>query len=93
MLLGGVRSKKRTSKNLKIVLGRDGRSSGAMFLSLATSTLLSLGVDVLNLDLATTPTVEMTVILEKADGGVIISASHNPMNWNALKLLNSKGEF
>lgn len=85
--------KKRTSKNLKIVLGRDGRSSGAMFLSLATSTLLSLGVDVLNLDLATTPTVEMTVILEKADGGVIISASHNPMNWNALKLLNSKGEF
>ena len=88
-----AKEKKDLKRNLKIVVGRDGRSSGKMFLSLAVNTLISLGVDVLNLDLATTPTVEMAVILELADGGIIISASHNPMNWNALKLLNNQGEF
>ncbi|HOZ53185.1 MAG TPA: phosphoglucosamine mutase [bacterium] len=86
-------SNKKDNKRIKVVIGRDGRVSGEMFLSLAINTLVSLGVDVLNLDLATTPTVEMAVILEKADGGIIISASHNPMDWNALKLLNSRGEF
>lgn len=84
---------KKNNKKIKVVIGRDGRVSGKMFLNLAINTLVSLGVDVLNLDMATTPTVEMAVILEKADGGIIISASHNPMNWNALKLLNNKGEF
>ncbi len=84
---------KKNKKKLKIVVGRDGRISGKMFLSFTINTLISLGVDVLNLDLATTPTIEMAVILEKADGGIIISASHNPMNWNALKLINNKGEF
>lgn len=80
-------------KRIKIVVGRDGRVSGQLFLNLSVNILLLLGVDVLNLDLATTPTIEMAVIKERADGGIIISASHNPMNWNALKLLNSKGEF
>lgn len=84
---------KRNNRKLKIVIGRDSRVSGEMFLNLTINILVSLGVDVLNLGMATTPTVEMAVILEKADGGIIISASHNPMDWNALKLLNNKGEF
>ena len=84
---------KKNNKKLKIVVGRDGRISGEMFLGLTINMLISLGVDVLNLDMATTPTIEMAVILEKADGGIIISASHNPKEWNGLKLLNNKGEF
>ena len=81
------------SANRKIVLGRDGRISGAMVKSLVTSTLNALGFDVIDLDLSTTPTVEMAVVFENAAGGIILTASHNPKEWNALKLLNSKGEF
>ena len=77
----------------KVVIGRDGRISGEMVQRLVVSTLNSLGFDVTDLGLSTTPTVEMAVVLEKADGGIIITASHNPKEWNALKLLNSQGEF
>ncbi|MBC7626587.1 phosphoglucosamine mutase [Ferruginibacter sp.] len=79
--------------NRKIVLGRDGRISGAMVKNLVISTLNALGFDVLDLDYSTTPTVEMAVVFENAAGGIILTASHNPKEWNALKLLNSKGEF
>ena len=76
-----------------IVVGRDARISGAMVESLVVNTLAGTGFDVISLGLATTPTVEMAVTLEKAQGGIIITASHNPRQWNALKLLNAKGEF
>ncbi|MFS4418634.1 phosphoglucosamine mutase [Maribacter sp. 2307ULW6-5] len=78
---------------LKVVIGRDARISGEMIQNLVVSTLVGLGIDVVNLDLSTTPTVEVAVPLEKADGGIILTASHNPKQWNALKLLNEKGEF
>ena len=83
------------SKNddLKVVIGRDARLSGEMIQNLVVSTLVGLGIDVIDLDLSTTPTVEIAVPLEKADGGIILTASHNPKEWNALKLLNEKGEF
>lgn len=81
------------SANPKIVLGRDGRSSGPMLNALVEGTLTAMGVDVLQAGLSTTPSIEMAVIREKANGGIILSASHNPMEWNALKLLNDKGEF
>ena len=81
------------SSNKKIVVGRDGRISGAMVKSLVTSTLNALGLNVVDLDYSTTPTVEMAVVFEEAAGGIILTASHNPKEWNALKLLNSKGEF
>src|SRR3954451_10046739 len=77
----------------KIVVGRDGRISGEMVLRLVVSTLNALGLDVIDVGLSTTPTVEMAVIFEKAAGGIILTASHNPKEWNALKLLNDKGEF
>jgi len=77
----------------KIVVGRDGRISGAMVKNLVISTLNALGIDVIDLDYSTTPTVEMAVVFENAAGGIILTASHNPKEWNALKLLNSKGEF
>lgn len=77
----------------KIVIGRDGRSSGAMVQSLVVNTLIALGIDVVDLGLSTTPTVEVAVTMEKADGGIILTASHNPQEWNALKLLNNEGEF
>lgn len=77
----------------KIVIGRDARISGKMVSDLVISTLNGLGIDVLNLDLSTTPTVEVAVPIENAHGGIIITASHNPKQWNALKLLNEKGEF
>jgi phosphomannomutase len=80
-------------KHLKIVVGRDGRVSGKMVSAMVCSTLMSCGADVTDVGLATTPTVEMAVIATGADGGIIITASHNPEQWNALKLLNSKGEF
>ncbi len=80
-------------KKGKIVVGRDARISGPMVESLVVNTLAGLGFDVVNIGLATTPTVEMAVTAEKADGGIIITASHNPRQWNALKLLNNKGEF
>ena len=78
---------------IKIVVGRDARISGPMVSSIVISTLTAMGCDVVNIGLATTPTTELAVTGEKADGGIILTASHNPKQWNALKLLNSKGEF
>ncbi len=78
---------------LKVVIGRDARLSGEMIQNLVVSTLIGLGIDVIDLNLSTTPTVEIAVPLENADGGIILTASHNPKQWNALKLLNRKGEF
>ena len=77
----------------KAVIGRDGRISGELVKNIVASTLCSLGIDVIDTDLSTTPTVEMAVVSLKADGGIILTASHNPKEWNALKLLNNKGEF
>jgi phosphomannomutase len=76
-----------------IIIGRDARISGKIVSDLVVSTLLSLGLDVLDLGLSTTPTVEMAVKMEQAAGGIILTASHNPKQWNALKLLNAQGEF
>ncbi|MBN1253111.1 MAG: phosphoglucosamine mutase [Bacteroidales bacterium] len=84
---------KNTNKKIKIVVGRDARISGSMVKQLVNSTLIGLGIDVIDIDLATTPTTEMIVTKESAAGGIIITASHNPKQWNALKLLNSLGEF
>jgi len=81
------------NKGKKIVVGRDGRISGEMVNALVVSTLRSLGLDVTDLGLTTTPTVELAVTGEKAAGGIILTASHNPQEWNALKLLNAEGEF
>ncbi len=78
---------------LKVVVGRDARISGPMIHNLVVNTLIGLGIDVIDLGLSTTPTVEIAVPLENADGGIILTASHNPKQWNALKLLNEKGEF
>ena len=78
---------------ITVVIGRDARLSGPMISSLVTSTLIGMGANVIDLGLSTTPTVEIAVPLEKADAGIILTASHNPGQWNALKLLNSKGEF
>lgn len=78
---------------LKVVIGRDARISGPMIHNLVVNTLVGLGIDVIDLGLSTTPTVEVAVPLEQADGGIILTASHNPKQWNALKLLNAKGEF
>jgi phosphomannomutase len=83
----------KSRKGKKIVIGRDARISGEMVSSLVSPTLQGLGLDVVDLRLSTTPTVAMAVTLEKADGGIILTASHNPAQWNALKLLNEKGEF
>ena len=77
----------------KIILGRDARISGEMVNNLVTGTLQGLGIEVVDLGLSTTPTVEIAVPMEKAGGGIILTASHNPKQWNALKLLNEKGEF
>ena len=81
------------TSNRKIVIGRDGRISGAMVQSLVVNTIMALGFDIIDLGWSTTPTVEMAVKAEKAAGGIIITASHNPQEWNALKLLNGDGEF
>lgn len=81
------------SGNIKVVIGRDGRISGKMVSNIVASTLSALGIDVIDTDLSTTPTVEMAVVSLQADGGIILTASHNPKEWNALKLLNNKGEF
>jgi len=80
-------------KKLKIVIGRDARISGEMVENICIGTLQGMGIDVVNIGLSTTPTVEIAVPKEKADGGIILTASHNPKEWNALKLLNEKGEF
>ncbi len=81
------------TNNRKIVVGRDARISGPMVKNLVIGTLQGLGIDVIDLDLSTTPTVELAVPMEKAGGGIILTASHNPKQWNALKLLNANGEF
>jgi phosphomannomutase len=80
-------------ENLTVVIGRDARISGPMIHNLVVNTLVGLGINVIDLGLSTTPTVEVAVPIEKADGGIILTASHNPKQWNALKLLNEKGEF
>ncbi|GGB68655.1 phosphoglucosamine mutase [Flavobacterium suaedae] len=90
----GTWLKKHAGKQkIKVVIGRDARISGPMIHNLVMNTLVGLGIDVIDLGLSTTPTVEVAVPLEKADGGIILTASHNPKQWNALKLLNEKGEF
>jgi len=81
------------SENRKVVIGRDGRISGAMVQNLVVNTLIALGLDIVDVGLSTTPTVEMAVVFYEAAGGIILTASHNPKEWNALKLLNNKGEF
>ena len=81
------------NESLKVVIGRDARLSGEMVENLCIGTLQSLGINIINLGLSTTPTVEFAVPKEKAQGGIILTASHNPKQWNALKLLNDKGEF
>ncbi len=82
-----------TDKKLTVVIGRDARLSGQMIQNLVASSLIGLGIDIIDLDLSTTPTVEVAVPMENAHGGIILTASHNPKQWNALKLLNHKGEF
>ena len=90
----GVWIKQQRDKDqYKVVVGRDARISGAMIQNLVMNTLVGLGIHVVDLGLSTTPTVELAVPMEHADGGIILTASHNPKQWNALKLLNSKGEF
>jgi phosphomannomutase len=85
--------KKSKKEKLKIVVGRDARISGEMVKNVVCGTLMGMGCDVINIGLATTPTTELAVRMSGADGGIIITASHNPRQWNALKLLNSEGEF
>jgi phosphomannomutase len=85
--------KRHGKKAIHVVVGRDARISGKMVESLVVSTAISMGADVINTKLSTTPTVEMAVIKTQSDGGIILTASHNPKQWNALKLLNEKGEF
>ncbi len=90
----GMWLKNNTQKdNLTVVIGRDARISGKMVSSLVSNTLVGLGINVTDIGLSTTPTVEVAVTMDEADGGIIITASHNPKQWNALKLLNNKGEF
>lgn len=92
---GSIVSENRKDKscNPKIIIGRDGRMSGEMVSHLVANALISLGIDVIDLGLSTTPTVEIATKSEGADGGIVITASHNPKEWNALKLLNEEGEF
>ena len=80
-------------RRIRIVVGRDARLSGPMVADLVVGTLLAAGVDVIDAGLCTTPGTEMAVIVKQADGGIIITASHNPRQWNALKLLDAQGEF
>ncbi|WP_299016445.1 phosphoglucosamine mutase [uncultured Polaribacter sp.] len=88
-----IKSRNPNKDRITVVIGRDARISGKMISSLVANTLVGLGINVIDLGLSTTPTVEVAVPLEKADGGIILTASHNPKQWNALKLLNEKGEF
>jgi len=88
-----IKDRNPQKKAITIVIGRDARISGKMISSLVANTLVGLGINIIDLGLSTTPTVEVAVPLEKADGGIILTASHNPKQWNALKLLNEKGEF
>ncbi|CAL2077536.1 phosphoglucosamine mutase [Tenacibaculum sp. 190524A05c] len=88
-----IKNKNTGKEQITIVIGRDARISGKMISGLVSDTLVGLGINVIDLGLSTTPTVEVAVPIEKADGGIILTASHNPKQWNALKLLNEKGEF
>jgi len=88
-----VKENKKGDQKLKIVVGRDARISGGMVNAVVTGTLIGMGADVVNIGLASTPTTELAVVAENADGGIILTASHNPKQWNALKLLNERGEF
>ena len=88
--MGVIYSPTHQATPVKIVIGRDARLSGSMIQSLVVNTLVGLGIDVIDLDLSTTPTVEMAVVEQQAQGGIILTASHNPKEWNALKLLNEK---
>ena len=90
---GSWLKQQREKNDYTVVVGRDARISGNMMQQLVMNTLIGLGIHVVDLDLSTTPTVEVAVTLEHADGGIILTASHNPKQWNALKLLNHKGEF
>ena len=85
--------RKRNTDSNTIIIGRDARKSGIMVSNIVTGTLIGCGFDVIDIGLSTTPTVEVAVQLESTAGGIIITASHNPEEWNALKLLNEKGEF
>ena len=87
------RRPKTDGERYKVVVGKDARLSGDMVEQLVCGTLISCGVDVVKAGFASTPTTEMAVVFEEADGGIILTASHNPKQWNALKLLNEKGEF
>ena len=89
----GTWLKRKNTGKMKVVIGRDARLSGTMVTNIVSGTLQGLGIDVIDLDLSTTPTVEVAVPMEGAQGGIILTASHNPKQWNALKLLNEKGEF
>ena len=89
----GTWLKSANNTSCKVVIGRDARISGPMVQELVQQTLIALGINVIDVGLSTTPTVEMEVVRQKAHGGIILTASHNPKQWNALKLLNAKGEF
>jgi len=91
--LAWAKESKNSAHKLKIVVGRDARISGEMVNALVNGALIGMGADVVNIGLASTPTTELAVVAENADGGIILTASHNPKQWNALKLLNEKGEF
>ena len=86
-------NKRKKNEDITIVIGRDGRISGPALLELVKSTLISMGINIIDIDLSTTPTTQIIIQKKKANGGIILTASHNPKNWNALKLFNSKGEF
>ena len=88
-----LQSQTRQGDDLKVAIGRDARPSGDLVQSMVSQTLMAMGINVLDLGLSTTPTVEMAVVWESCDGGIIVTASHNPVEWNALKLLNARGEF
>ncbi|PKA98152.1 phosphomannomutase [Flavobacteriaceae bacterium MAR_2009_75] len=85
--------KQSNSEVVQVVIGRDARVSGSLISGLVADTLMALGIDIVDLGLSTTPTVEVMVVAEKAQGGIVVTASHNPGHWNALKLLDDKGEF
>ncbi len=89
----GIWIKSKSKNDFKVVIGRDSRLSGKYIASLVESTLIALNIDVINIEMTTTPTLELAVIKESANGGIMITASHNPKNWNALKLIDNKGEF
>ena len=85
--------KKNRNKKITIAVGRDGRESGQTFIKIVNKTLSVCGIHVVNIDLTTTPTAQLVIIKKKLSGGIMLTASHNPKNWNALKFFNDKGEF